>query len=402
MIFKNEEQFLPEFLSEHSEVSLEIILVDTGSTDHSVEICKKFNIEPLSFEWVNDFSKAKNFALEKASGDWILFLDADERIPKSKLKILLEKLDELSADAYRLELLSTRDEHWRNPKPKLESIQWHVRLFRNRPEYRYRHRIHENIVESLEETNSLIADLRGIQIFHLGYMDKLIESKNQRNIPLIRKAYEADPQDPRNLLYMAKWKINNKELFWQYLEIAYSNRSRGYEMDICEEAWNYLLNYDDAFSRIKQWEDRLLKLEPNHPAPNLLKARNSYKNQQIDESKIYYERVEQNLRFFLHGRYHGEVYLKLALLNALKSNLDKALEYLELENQWGSLNLDSWFLKLKILFSQRKAVEFVSTLHNLPPQLEKLDNRRKKELLNFIEAIEFPDKRIIIQKITNL
>lgn len=399
-IFKNEERFLPEYLIEHSGLPCELILVDTGSTDRSVEICKKYAVKTFVYPWNNDFSKAKNFAITQASGDWILFLDADERIPKAKLLDLIRELPKLSAQAYRLELLSTRDEHWKSDTLNLESVQWHVRLFRNQTNYRYRHSIHENIVESLEEAGAQILDLANTQIFHLGYMDELIASKTIRNIPLIKAAFEQDPTDPRNLIYMAKCHRDNPTLFWNYLENAYKNRSRGYLMDVCEEAFQFILDHEDH-DNYKIWENRILSLEPNHPSPNLFKARIEYKNHKLEVAKEYYEKVEQNLRFFLHGNYHGEVYVRLALLNAMRSKPNLALHYLNLESQWAKPNVDSWFLRLKLLFSMRKAQDFVNLLEVLPPNFNELDQRRLQELLQYINSIEFPNKSQVIEQIKN-
>lgn len=399
-IFRDEERFLPEYLTEHSGLPCELILVDTGSTDSSLRICQEFQAKTLSYSWNNNFSKAKNFAIDQATGDWILFLDADERIPKAKLLDLIQQLPQLSAQAYRLELISTRDEYWKSDTPNLESIQWHVRLFRNQPNYRYRHAIHENIVESLEESGAQILDLPNIQVFHLGYMDELLESKTLRNIPLIKSAFEQDPDDPRNLIYMAKCHRDNSTLFWNYLENAYENRSRGYLMDVCEEAFQFILQNEDQ-NKYKIWTNRILSLEPNHPSPILFQARLEYKNQKLEIAKELYEKVESNLRFFLHGNYHGEVYVRLALINAIQSRPKLALDYLDLESQWAKPNVDSWFLRLKLLFSMRKAQDFVNLLQSTPPNFNELDQRRLNELIRYINSIEFPNKSRIIERIEN-
>src|SRR5688500_8695000 len=80
MIVKNEETFLEDALREAKLYCEELIVVDTGSSDRSVEIAKTCGAKVSFFEWVNDFSLARNFSLSQASGDWILILDADERL----------------------------------------------------------------------------------------------------------------------------------------------------------------------------------------------------------------------------------------------------------------------------------------------------------------------------------
>ena len=95
VIVKNEEKNLPAWLDGVKNIADEIIVVDTGSTDKTVEIAEKAKVNLYRFEWIHDFAAAKNFALSKAKGDWIIFLDADEYFDKparKKIKPLLKKL----------------------------------------------------------------------------------------------------------------------------------------------------------------------------------------------------------------------------------------------------------------------------------------------------------------------
>jgi len=77
-IAKNEEENIAKSIESYKKYVDEIIVVDTGSTDNTREVAEKAGAKVLSFEWKNDFSAAKNFALDNATGDWIIFLDADE------------------------------------------------------------------------------------------------------------------------------------------------------------------------------------------------------------------------------------------------------------------------------------------------------------------------------------
>lgn len=82
MIVKNEEKYLERCLTALKpileNVDSELIIADTGSTDNTVEIAKRFTDKVYFFEWINDFSAARNFTMEKSSGDWYMFIDADE------------------------------------------------------------------------------------------------------------------------------------------------------------------------------------------------------------------------------------------------------------------------------------------------------------------------------------
>ena len=82
MIVKNEEKFLQRCL-DSVDVD-EIIVVDTGSTDKTKEIARNYTGKVYDFKWVDDFSKARNFSISKATKEWILVLDADEVIDNMK------------------------------------------------------------------------------------------------------------------------------------------------------------------------------------------------------------------------------------------------------------------------------------------------------------------------------
>jgi len=83
MIVKNEEANLRDCLESVKDVVDEIVLVDTGSTDKTIRIAEEFGAKIYRFNWINDFSAARNFALKQSTGDWILYLDADEGLKQS-------------------------------------------------------------------------------------------------------------------------------------------------------------------------------------------------------------------------------------------------------------------------------------------------------------------------------
>ncbi len=161
MIVKNEEQYLRDCFESVKGVVDEIVLVDTGSTDSTLEIAKKYNAKIFHFKWINDFAAARNFALENSSGDWILYLDADERLsPKSKQEILnLTKIKK--SIAYNCRLLNI-DEH--NNRP---SVMKYVRLFPNHKSLKFEGAVHEQIEFSILRNKIAISEC-DIEILHVG------------------------------------------------------------------------------------------------------------------------------------------------------------------------------------------------------------------------------------------
>ena len=95
MIVKNEEKNIERALSWGKDIMYEQIVVDTGSTDRTVEIAKGMGAKVYHFEWIDDFAAAKNYAIEQAKGDWIAFLDADEYFPPEDAAKLMSILRDL-------------------------------------------------------------------------------------------------------------------------------------------------------------------------------------------------------------------------------------------------------------------------------------------------------------------
>ena len=100
MIVKNEERNIEKALSWGKGIVWEQIVVDTGSTDRTVELAEKMGAKVFYFPWQDDFSAAKNFAISKASGDWVAFLDADEYFPLEEAKKLMPLLERYDKGGY--------------------------------------------------------------------------------------------------------------------------------------------------------------------------------------------------------------------------------------------------------------------------------------------------------------
>src|SRR3989338_5500840 len=93
MIVKNEEKYLEQCLNSVKDIADETIIVDTGSTDKTKEIAKKFKARVFDFKWSDDFSEARNESLKHATKEWILVLDADEIIDKNGLEKIKEAIE---------------------------------------------------------------------------------------------------------------------------------------------------------------------------------------------------------------------------------------------------------------------------------------------------------------------
>lgn len=188
-IFKNEEKHLPKWIDNAKKIANgegdEIIAVDTGSTDRSVEILKKAGIEPYYFEWVNDFSKAKNFALSKATGDWIIFLDCDEYFNDDSITRVRQIIDEQDKDEETKVIESFMLNVNEDDNNALISQFIHWRIFRNTEDLRYVKAIHEAL--SYTGPGMMNVFRSNLVIMHTGYSAGLTRIKGQRNLEFLQR-----------------------------------------------------------------------------------------------------------------------------------------------------------------------------------------------------------------------
>ena len=108
LIVKNEERFIRQCLASVKDFADQIVVVDTGSTDRTVAIAKEFGAEIHEFKWCDDFSAARNAALQHVTGEWVLSFDADEELPTENRAAFLKLLENESVISWRLPLVRHR------------------------------------------------------------------------------------------------------------------------------------------------------------------------------------------------------------------------------------------------------------------------------------------------------
>jgi glycosyltransferase involved in cell wall biosynthesis len=179
MIVKNEEKHLARCLNSVKDVVDEIVIVDTGSTDSTLEIAELFNASIFRFNWINDFSVARNFALSKCQSDWILYLDADEELNQNCIEELKERVEDKSAAINCIVKSLTAEES------KIGLMKY-PRLFPNDSRIKFEGKVHEQIQNSLDRYKIPLVDST-IEIIHYGYIldDKSAKIKLERNLNLL-------------------------------------------------------------------------------------------------------------------------------------------------------------------------------------------------------------------------
>lgn len=192
MIVKNEAEYLETCLKLARPHVDEIVVIDTGSTDGTQDIARRYADVFEEIEWPNSFAAARNYSLDRASGRYILILDGDEYIADPQGWSLIRSiLSERHIAALRLKLLNLLP---LNSLFKAESV-YQERIFPNHPILRYERKVHnqiyQNIVRYKNENGGFIIDVP-VEITHFGYAhnyDKII-GKYTRRIPLLEEEYD--------------------------------------------------------------------------------------------------------------------------------------------------------------------------------------------------------------------
>jgi tetratricopeptide (TPR) repeat protein len=227
MVVKNEAEFLERCFNSILPVVQEVILVDTGSSDDTLQIARRFNVRASRFPWRNDFSAARNLSLSLATLPWILVLDADEVLsPKDhgRLAVLLKSPDRVAYSLIQRNYVNgsgklTWTQSWKPNMDEYEEGQGYagyldvpiVRLFPRHPAIRFSDCVHESVDESLTKTGFQIK-ASGLLLHHYGQVrtSERLKQKKDLYLELGQKKLKNNPS-PRS----------HFELGIQYQELGY-------------------------------------------------------------------------------------------------------------------------------------------------------------------------------------
>lgn len=193
---KNEEKHLEEVLKSlnpfFDSFRTELIIVDTGSEDNTVNIAKKYTDKVYYHQWDNDFGSMRNKTIQYATGEWILILDGDEVF--TKVEPLINFLISDTSKDYNsagIIIKNLVDDNEKNLH-----IGQALRLFRNTPDFRFEGRIHE------QPRFKVPIFMSDAEVVHYGYIstDKnLMEYKFRRNVAILKEELK---KDPNNIYYL--------------------------------------------------------------------------------------------------------------------------------------------------------------------------------------------------------
>lgn len=333
IITRNNEKTLPACLESIKTIAEEIIIVDTGSEDKTKEIAKSFNARIFDYSWNNNFSDAKNSAVEKATGKWILNMDADETISYKDLQKIKELTDKESSilgyyliqknytnETGEYNLISTKDDDYEESKiAKGFTERKMLRLFKNDKRIRFEGAVHDSVIKSIERIgNNLIQDTE-IPIHHFGYLGRK-SNRTERYIEIEKQNIKEDYFQYYQIAsqlhsigklneaaeYLMKSLKLNPEFYLTYLELAIIWIKRGkiseskpiliksLQLNQTEMAWNHLgivEAYEKNFEKAVGCFKNAISINPRN-ADLYFNLGNSLKQAgKVNEAKEAYEKA---------------------------------------------------------------------------------------------------------------
>lgn len=213
IIAKNEEKNIARCIASCEHFVDEVVVVDTGSTDYTMQIAKSFGAKVIQVPWENNFAKARNTCLEHATKKWILYLDCDEAMDFEDGFKLQDLLENGEMEAVTLLLNNVLGGH---TIMECQSL----RVMRNRPEYRFVGRIHEQIFPAIEKRGGRESvEVTELKFYHFGYDEGQanIEAKSKRNLAI----FESFPEEEKDGFYYYNFaneysRINDAETAVKY------------------------------------------------------------------------------------------------------------------------------------------------------------------------------------------
>lgn len=235
-IMKNEINHVEAWLDNIRVFAKEIIVVDTGSTDGTREfLAKQPDVKLISYEWQHDFAQAKNVALQEATGDWLVFTDADECFyhPEN----IIEYLTQMNKQSSDIDVvfcpIDNMDADSNNEIINADVV---PRIIRNHVGIKYMGAVHEQLTKGREpwqDIKYIVAD-RQLAIRHTGYSTKVIPFKHQRNYDILWQVMEKSHKPEMYYGFLSE-SLLGLEKYQQALEYAILAMESPYQPAIQKE-----------------------------------------------------------------------------------------------------------------------------------------------------------------------
>ncbi|MEA1979631.1 MAG: tetratricopeptide repeat protein [candidate division Zixibacteria bacterium] len=374
MIVKNEEELLPGCLDSIRDWVDEIIIVDTGSDDKTIEIAKSYGAKIFHQPWEGNFSKHRNYSIEQATSDWIFIIDADERIDANDIPRLLKTISNDQVNAIAINVFNC----YKETGLKVTSVN-STRFFRRGLGFKYEGIVHNQ----LYVPDNLSIERAPISLEHLGYdlsKDKM-KDKFIRTKTLLEKQLEDHPDFAFawfNYAQLLRGKLFDD--IETYAPQIIKSAKKAVELTIpngqavrCihlmaldQLAWTYF--YTQQYDEAEKYAKQALGHKPNYLDPIMLLGHIFVKNKDYPEAiKKYEEFLESQKNYDEHREidpitlYHlnspETAYFALGNIYEIQKDIESAIIYYKKAIDSKPDYLDTAFQIGRLYLSQNNLIE---------------------------------------------
>jgi glycosyltransferase involved in cell wall biosynthesis len=378
-IVKNEQDNIEKSINSLKDIVDEIIIVDTGSTDDTIKICKKLNCKIYKYEWENDFSKARNYAISLCSNEIIIFLDADEYFSTPLKNEDKKKIEQyFSQDIDAVGIFETDIDKVTN---ELHHTSYVYKIIKKN--LSFKGSIHEHLYKENEELNIHLTN--EIELVHTGYSSEIYRSKCERNLEILNSIENKDTMD---YFYIGRENLGLDN---------YKKADKSFDLFFkCEDYKKCIKNNNIAYLSYFYKIEIMKNLADKYSQEEILKYLLYIKEQIPHIPEIY---------FYL-GVYYFNYDFKKSLKyfeECIKKNEEFKDNHFELNN-FLSYQDRIYYYKAKILLYQNKTNEAIQraivacmlnkkSIENLGLLLHLLNRQKTKENMELLNKIYKPKSK---------
>jgi glycosyltransferase involved in cell wall biosynthesis len=301
-IAKNEENTISKSIDSYKYFVDEIIVLDTGSTDDTVKVAREHGATVYHYQWNNDFAAAKNAALDHATGDWIIFLDADEYFVEDCGKRVRDAIVEAETrgdGSVGCQMININKKTG-NVIAEIFSTRVMKRGFR------YKFSVHEEPVRE-DGKDILIADKSWFFLYHTGYDPEVVEAKAKRNLDIMLEQMETETDPARKVVYKS------------YLSDSYS---------VMRDHENTIKYATEFIESADEYDIRLIGCETK-PYLNLLSSLEAT-DADINEIEIWVNKLNDRFPDYPDGLLaRGRMFIQKKMFNSALAEFDKTQKFIK-------------------------------------------------------------------------
>lgn len=376
MIVKNESENIQRCINSYNEIVDEIIVVDTGSTDNTVELAQKLGARVLFMQWQNDFATPKNYAIENATGDWIIFLDADEYFGEGSSQKLLNAFKFLNnQNIYNS--MSCKMYHLDSEDGKIKGYNAIVRVFKRNDSIRYKNSIHEDLIDNGKALNSVY--FNDIVTYHTGYAASRIAGKHSRNIEILESNVSKGEADTMTYYYLCNSYdgLKDYEKSFFYADKTFEEEKKSglmvprafrYKVYLLKIQSMGLLDNRYSDKEIGKVVDKAILEYPDHPEILWIKAQYLVRIKRYrDALDCFFKAIESNksnkndMCNYFEGYIH-QAYCDIGAIYVYMNKEEAAIEYFIMALEKNKYNKDAAVRMLRLIRNNKD--EFIISLMN--------------------------------------